>query len=185
VAAAGRKWIWTATFVAWATLGLVVGFVVRFLLTFAGPPVWWHYGVFGAAWLAPLAAVGRRAHRLAAVGTSGVFIVVLGAGYGAAWNSHDRFLRDLAKVSPGMTREQVAEVMTAYRVGSGWPSPPQTRSLEIVGGGSYEAGTDSNGEMSIDGCTIFRHSDDGDWDSDWGIVCFSADRVATVEFSPD
>jgi hypothetical protein len=46
-------------------------------------------------------------------------------------------------------------------------------------------GSTAAGEMSLQNSVVFRHSDDGRFNSDWGIVEFQDGRVVGVRFSPD
>ena len=41
------------------------------------------------------------------------------------------------------------------------------------------------GEFALRDALVFRHSNRGRFNSDWGIVSLSNGRVARVEFSPD
>ena len=177
--------VFTSALALWAALGLAVALPVRSLLTWAAQPVWWHYFVFGLLWLVPCVPIARRARRRAAALIGGAFLAALSVGFAFPWNSHDRFLRDLAKLRSGMTSAEVGAVMAGYMTGSGWTGAPSGARINIAGGGSYASARAEDGSLAIQGCEIYRHSDEGAWDSDWGIVCFQSDRVTTIEFSPD
>jgi hypothetical protein len=108
------------------------------------------------------------------------------------WTTRKPFLRDLARVRVGMTEAEVRHIMGRYTQGTGWPANPfdtstnATGTLTDVGSGSqYSTTTSPSGEMATQGLLVFRHSTDGAFNSDWGIVCLSNGRVVGVEFSPD
>jgi hypothetical protein len=120
-----------------------------------------------------------------------VSALLLGCLHLVPWSSRKPFLRDLANIKPGMSVEEVRSVMARYVEGTGWPTNPFT---EDGGGVLQEAGTDREfqieantaGEMEIQNSIVFRHNpDDGRFNSDWGVVEFSHDRVIKVSFLPD
>lgn len=118
-------------------------------------------------------------------------LAVIVALYVVPWTSRKPFLRDLAKVQVGMSEADVREIMRGYREGTGWPASPFDTAtndgrLSIVGGGGgYATSLSPAGEMALRDALVFRHSDAGAFNSDWGIVVLSAGRVARVEFSAD
>lgn len=81
------------------------------------------------------------------------------------------FLRDLKRVKQGMTFDQVEAIMGNYIKGTGWPPHPQS--------------TSGAKELQFEGKHIYRHSETGNYDSDWGIITYENGHVASVEFSPD
>ena len=81
------------------------------------------------------------------------------------WTTRKPFLRQLHQVEVGMTRGEVLAIMAGYRQGTGWHLQGQ--------------------ELQLDAALVFRHSDDGRFNSDWGVVQFDEGRVSTVEFLPD
>lgn len=181
----GRAVFATAGLAAGLLAGLVVALPVRFVLTWGAPPVWWHFLAFGLGWLALLLPLARRAPRRAALVASGVFLLVLAGGFGAPWNSHDRFLKDLAGVRPAMTQGQVQNAMAGHIRGITPASGPGDDRVGVgVDGRTYHVAP-QDGRLDIEGCDAYRHSNEGQWEADWGIVCFESERVNTVQFAHD
>jgi hypothetical protein len=163
----------------------LIGFVwVALQALSTSPTAPWPYLALGLVWLAgsiSLLKATPRWPRAAMLGAFSIYLVALGLPI----TGRDRFVTDLSRIRPGMPRAEVTRIMAGYMRGTGWPAPAGDQGVRIVGGGSYEGYADGSGELAIEGCEIYRHSDHPDHDSDWGIVCFQADRVASVEFSPD
>jgi hypothetical protein len=88
------------------------------------------------------------------------------------WNSRKAFLRDLYSIRVGMPRSQVDAIMRGYMRGTGWPA-------------NTFATPKASGELVVPGAEVYRHTDDGWANADWGVVRFDADRVTAVEFHPD
>ena len=85
------------------------------------------------------------------------------------WNSRKPFLKDLYRVEQGMTEAQVEQIMGKYIMGTGWPASPvseMTKPEELVPPNSV----------------VYRHTNEGWGDSDWGVVTFEDNRVAQVDF---
>lgn len=106
--------------------------------------------------------------------------------------SRQPFLSDLSSVQPGMTRAQVKAIMGQYMQGTGWPANPfsssdgSTDSLTEIGSDSiYQTKNNAQGEMEIVDSLVYRHSDDGAYNADWGVIRFKNGRVVSVEFMPD
>jgi hypothetical protein len=102
--------------------------------------------------------------------------------------SRAEFLGDFSTISVGMAEGDVERVLAHYMKGSNWVPPPEMTStweFRIAGSPNVYQARVNEGQVELVGCTIYRHSDDGAYDSDWGIVCFSAGRVSSSEFSPD
>ncbi|WP_338864803.1 hypothetical protein [Myxococcus stipitatus] len=93
------------------------------------------------------------------------------------WDSRKPFMRDLSSVRPGMTVEQVEAIMGRYLRGTGWPENPFTRGNAP---GDFRAG-----ELQVADSRVYRHTNEGWGNSDWGVVRFEAGRVVDVTFSPD
>jgi hypothetical protein len=100
------------------------------------------------------------------------FAAVFAAVRWVNWNSRKPFLRDLYSVHVGMTRSQVDAIMGKYLKRTGWPTNP-------FGPPS------ASGAMELPGAVVYRHTNEGWGNSDWGIVRFEANRVAAVDFHPD
>ena len=118
-----------------------------------------------------------------------VFLLWLPSLYLVEWSSREPFLRDLGRVQPGMTPEEVESLMGRYIHGTGWPPNPfnaQEGSLEIAGrDGTFPLGLSDADELELKGCEVYRHSNHRNFDSDWGIVCYAGRGVSSVEFSHD
>jgi hypothetical protein len=180
---------------AQSTVGLVLRWmavaalsvVARFLLTAAGVPIArWHYFAAGfaavgliAARTAFIAAASRR--RALLIG--GAFAVAMIGTVGAPWTSRDFFLMDFQRLRPGMTQEQVDTTMQKYMRGTGVRSLP---GIDTIHTGSQSLASDADAAMLTPrGCEVYRHSNEGLWNADWGTVCYQAGRVVSTDFSPD
>ncbi|MBN8551036.1 MAG: hypothetical protein J0M12_17115 [Deltaproteobacteria bacterium] len=101
-------------------------------------------------------------------------------------DSRDDFLTVLGKVSPGMPKVEVDRLFKKYMKGTNWPyaSGP---SAELIGTrrGTFEVDTSKKDQLTLKNCDVYRHSNDGKYDSDWGIVCFKDGKVDWVDFAPD
>ena len=100
------------------------------------------------------------------------FIVAMLILYKIQWTTRKPFLLDLSHVRIGMTAQEVDRVMGGYIKGSG-----------IAPVGSF--GSDENGQLKLSDSTLYRHSYDGAFNADWGLVRFKDGRVTNVEFLPD
>ena len=156
------------------------------------PVAWWLYLLVGIAFAAALIRLVPVRSQLARVGVLAVVIAVIAALYFVDWTSRKPFLRDLARVHVGMTEVEVRHIMARYMEGTGWPAVPGSSpsnapgTLNIAGSASqYSTETSSSGEMVIRDSLVFRHSNDGAFNSDWGIISLSSGRVVSVQFSPD
>jgi hypothetical protein len=83
------------------------------------------------------------------------------------WSSRKPFLRDLYSIKPGMTVAEAKRIMAGYKQGTGFPMPNSTQ------------------EFSLAGAIVFRHSDDGAFNADWGVVTIAGGKVVDVRFDPD
>lgn len=185
-------WFMRISLMAVAVMG--VGLLGLFELGVGYPVAWWLYGgcfvAFGAGIL-------RRKQYRAQIGGIVIWAVLGGVCwllYELEWNSRKGFLRDLNKVQIGMSESEVREIMAGYMEGTGWPESSfgeqgpdgGPKPLYIAGSDSSYATTNSeSGEMMIAGALVFRHSDEGSFNSDWGIVSFTEGKVTGVKFSPD
>jgi hypothetical protein len=107
----------------------------------------------------------------------GLFIVVLVSMSFVDWNSRKPFLRDLYRVEQGMTVEQVEQLMADYTIGTGWPACP----LGLV---ATEPASETLRPSQPDRL-VYRHTDEGWGNSDWGEVRFENGRVVEIHFLPD
>jgi hypothetical protein len=149
------------------TLGLVALAFAAFveLLLFFPVPGWVYLAI-----LATLAAaiVGPRPawRNRRAWAALGLATLVVGLMHLVPWSSRKPFLRTLDGVRPGMSVAEVRRHMAAYSEGLGWTDP-------------------DGQEITLAGALVFRHSDDGRFNADWGVVHFEKGRVTRVEFAPD
>lgn len=148
-------------------ISLVVGCA---LLTFVrllwvGPPPW-SWTVLGLLYVLACLPVIRRANTRARAVLIALFFVPLAP---IPITGQERFVRDLFRIEPGMSSSQADALMKGYLRGSGWKGP---QSL-------------GPGEVQVPGCEIYRHSNEGNYDSDWGVVCMEGGKVVSVEFWPD
>lgn len=136
-------------------------------------PGWLYAGaalLFGLA-LVRIEPIRRQRLQLAVLA---VAVIALSLLHRVPWTSRKPFLEDLGRVRPGMTEPEVRQVMAKWKVGTGWPADP-----------FRSPATRGAGEMRIPDSLVFRHSDDGQFNSDWGIVEFVDGRVSKVSFSAD
>ena len=172
-----------------ASLALALFALAEVLL--AMPVAWWLYlsliplFAFGIVHRQPAASQVRRLAAFAGV------VAFIAALYFVPWSSRKPFLHDLYSIQPGMSEADVRRIMGRYMEGTGWPavyggSPAGSGTLTDLGtGATHATGTTSSGEMTIQSSLVFRHSTDGAFDSDWGIVEFKDGRVTGVSFSAD
>ena len=101
-------------------------------------------------------------------------------------DSRSCFLSSLHKVELGMSAEQVNRILGFYVKGTTWPALG-AKSVKIMGStrGEYEVDVSSPKELKLKDCDVYRHSDEPQYNSDWGIVCFTSGKVAWVDFAPD
>jgi len=160
-------------------------------LGLAYPVAWWLYVSIAIAFAAGLL---RRVSVRSQIGRLGVLTAitaVVAVLYFVNWTTRKPFLHDLDRIRVGMTEAEVRQIMGRYVEGTGWPAVPGSSSnapgtLNIVGSDSqYSTETSASGQMAIRDSLVFRHSNDGAFNSDWGIVSLSSGRVVRVEFSPD
>jgi len=174
-----------------ATASLVLTLFALCELGIAYPVAWWLYlsvaVVFAASLIRPVP-VRAQVVRLGMLAGILAFIVAL---YFVDWTTRKPFLRDLARVHIGMTEREVRRIMARYSEGTGFPAIPGSASnapgtLNIAGSESqYSTETSPSGQMVIQNSLVFRHSNNGAFGADWGIVSLSSGRVVKVEFSPD
>lgn len=105
------------------------------------------------------------------------------------WTSRKRFLGDFYKVRLGMSVAECESIMRGYMKGTGWPALPGSRSggslADLSSGSTFVTSVSANGELVLEGCIVYRHSNDGSYNSDWGVVKILDGKVVNVEFLPD
>lgn len=157
----------------------------------AWPVAWWLYLaaviVTGVGVLSRGGTSGRTWRYLAVAGAMSLAVAL----YSVNWTTRKPFLRDLAKVRPGMSEAEVKRVMSRYLEGTGWPAAPGSTPdggatvTDIGSGRSFSSSVSEAGQLVIKDSLVYRHSNDGAFNSDWGIVSLKDGRVVGVSFSPD
>jgi hypothetical protein len=89
-----------------------------------------------------------------------------------------------------MTVDQVENIMGRYITGTGWPvmpgaSSPTGQLIDVASGITLATSNSPSGEILIRDSITYRHSNDGAFNSDWGVVRFSNGFVVAKEFMPD
>lgn len=107
-----------------------------------------------------------------------VCLVLLAVLYLVPWNSRKVFLEDLWAVKPGMSVPEMEGIMGKYIRGSGWPANP------LGSGGSAGGGQLTPSRPGLES-RVYRHSTDGRFNSDWGVVYIKEGKVVGTEFFPD
>jgi len=101
-------------------------------------------------------------------------------------NSRQTFLADLNRLEIGYTTVQVEEIMGTYIKGTNW---------QLFGSGDitipgtkrrvFEIDTSNTNQLALKDCNVYRHSNDGEYNSDWGIICYKNGKVDYIDFAPD
>ncbi len=177
------------------TVIIVAGIALALLavceIALAYPVAWWLYVVVAVVLTAGLIRPVPVRRQVARVGVLAGVMGVMAALNLVNWTTRKPFLRDVARIQAGMTEAEVRHIMGRYMEGTGWPASPFDRpgsrgTLAIDGSGSqYSTTTSSEGQMVIRNSLVYRHSNEGAFNSDWGIVSLADGRVTHVEFSPD
>lgn len=137
----------------------------------------------------PFVLVGRL--RIAKGVVHGLFLMAMIGLWVSPIESRQPFLRSLYSIQPGMTPVQVDAIMGKYWKGINWrrtPFPSSSVAPEVfseVGGSTHQTRTDSRGRMQFIDSITYRHSDEAEYNADFGVVSFSNGRVTKVEFLPD
>ena len=157
----------------------------------AYPVAWWLYLAVAIAFVVALWPFASGRFQSIRITSLIIVSVTIAALYSVPWTSRKPFLRDLDRIRVGMTVSEVRQIMGRYLEGTGWPASPFDSStnngtLSVAGSSSqYSTSTSPDGQMVVRDSLVFRHSTDGAFNSDWGIVSLSSGRVVGVEFSPD
>jgi len=171
-----------------AFIPFAMGCISEFLFPFSVLPL--VEVVCGLLWL-PIGASllrgsgpSRRQILLAAA-----FCLIL-LGKFADWNSRRPFIRDLLRIREGMTVEQVDNVMARYMTGTrlAWPpisddKPKSSSSISPATSQTVKKGPDN--ELNLTDSNVYRHSNEGAYNADWGIVRFHEGKVESVDYMPD
>lgn len=87
-------------------------------------------------------------------------------------DSRQTFLYDLSKIEQGMTIAQVEGIMSNRKGRTVWPT------IE-------ELPRDKNGEVVVPDSLSYKHSEESEFNADFGIILFDKGRVVKVEFIGD
>ncbi len=161
-------------------LSVLVELVLNMPLPFGG-----YAGAFFAAVAGGACAVvldPRRERLVFTLGWTGVLCLALTILYAVPWTSRKPFLRDLDRVSVGMTPLEVDKIMAPYIRGTGWPRNPF---VEVRSPSSGTIDAPRGAELQIADSVVFRHSNEAAFNSDWGVVTFRNGVVSKVDFMPD
>lgn len=131
----------------------------------------WFYAVYAAVWTVGCITFFEPPVRVGALIVHTVFLISLLVLHLVPWTPRKPFLQDLRRVQVGMKEQQVEAIMGKYIGGTGWPA--------------YASPTVEDGELELVGARVYRHSNHGNYNADWGIVRFENGRVVKTEFSPD
>ena len=145
------------------------------------------YGLFWSLVLLPLLIWRASAMKFVCYGLMVLSLAVL---YIVPWNSRKPFLRDFEKVRVGMSVPEVEAIMGGYMKGTGWPALPGADEsggtlTEVGSGVTMDTAIDHNGEIEIKDSITYRHSNEGAFNSDWGVVKFEDGKVVGKRFMPD
>jgi hypothetical protein len=180
-------------FIATISFSLIAVVVVAFVEIGAAWPIpFWAYLCYAAVWslvLLPLVLMDYTTPKALIYLSFVLSLVVL---WTVPWTSRKRFLKDLYAIKPGMTVAEVETKMRQYIKGTGWPPYPYDKDSsgaailrDIGSGAAYRTESSPDGELVLPGCVVYRHSNGGAFNADWGIIRVENRRVASVEFSPD
>jgi hypothetical protein len=181
-----------------ATLGLAAFAFAELFLCW--PVAWWLYAaLFPCFTLGLLRPVAWRAQlgALALLGLACLSMILL---YVAPWSTRKSFVRSLHSIPLGAPERDARYAMRRYRVLThvhGPPAPPlaappprqaaaphPTPPLCDVSPG--DGGTFASDEIPIGHARlIYRHSCDGAFNADFGVVDIANGKVTDVQFQPD
>jgi hypothetical protein len=129
--------------------------------------------------------------RWAKVGVCLVFLLALFLLWRIQWSTQEPFLRDLGRIRSGMTVAQVEAIMKPYIKGTGWPAPDSVKAgkqgslTALCHDFTTKTTASPSGELVMEDCLVYRHSNDAAFNSDWGVVQIRNGRVVRVRFLPD
>lgn len=152
------------------------------------PVPWWIYLTLASAFAIAWNPWCKPKPGRPAITALGVVLPLIALLFFVPWSSRKSFLRDLSRIREGMTKSEVKEIMDRHIAGGLPASPfPGSHGYTIHGsalGNRYSASDPPAREEPVDSL-VFRHSDEGYYNADLGIVSFSGGRVSGVTFSPD
>ena len=116
------------------------------------------------------------------------FLILLSPIISTADNSFDTrktFVEDLASLQIGFTKEQVEKIMGNYLKGTNWKLFGSNITIPGTKRVNFEVDTSKTDQLTLKNCDVYRHSNDGAYDSDWGIVCYQNDIVEYIDYAQD
>lgn len=161
-----------------ATLAVLLLALAEIALAYPVPV--WLYALVGAGFACGLVRRASGRQRWVRIAVLLVILAGIAALYLIPWTSRKPFLRALGKVKVGMSEAEARKIMQGYTPGTGWPD--LAGSAPVPGA---TAGKSSFGELAIPNALVFRHSNDPEFNSDWGVISLSNGVVIKVEFLPD
>ncbi len=174
------EWARTAK-LRYALLALAIWFALSILLVldvgFAVSVYLQFLAIYTAFWvlMGALLLVGSpRREKLLILG---LLVLVLFSIRFVDWNSRKPFLKDFYRVREGMTVEQVEQIMGSYMGGTCCPAHPLG-----LPDGKQTAETE---ELAVPDRAVYRHTNEGWGNSDWGEITFEKGQVVKIEFLPD
>ena len=177
---------------AWCVAVSGLGLAIVIEVINITPLSWQTYAGFGLLVLLlqsiPLALGGSKS-KLKLVSLI-LFVVCLSVLYFMPWSTRKPFLRDLNRIKVGMSETQAENIMGGYMRGTGLcvdlavETPPDTI-RDFVSGRAFPTKIRPNGEVLLANAMVFRHSNDGRFNADWGVIRLKRGRVVAVHFLPD
>jgi hypothetical protein len=112
--------------------------------------------------------------------------ILLAALTGCPPNTQRYLLESMQKLKLGMSKSEADTIMTPYTKGTSWPYISALK-IELTGSrrGVYAIDQRRNEELTLEGCDVYRHSELPKYDSDWGILCYTAGKLDWIDFSED
>lgn len=106
------------------------------------------------------------------------------------WTSRKAFVADLYSLRRGMHISEVEQRMSRYLRGTGLPLLPShlsasTNLTDLSSSHRYQLTGGETGSLELKNSLVYRHSDEGHFNGDWGIVKIHNGHVMSVSFSMD
>lgn len=119
-----------------------------------------------------------------------ILLAILPAAFSSAsdfrfYDSRYTFLADLDKVKIGFSKNDVEKIMGKYFKGTNWPASGKQITIPGTKREKFEVDTTKTDQLTLKYCDVYRHSNEGKYDSDWGIICYKDGSVDYVDFAAD
>jgi len=101
------------------------------------------------------------------------------------YDSRNTFLADLYRLKIGDSKDKVDEIMGKYLKGTNWPTSGKQITIPGTKREKFEIDTSKTDQLTLKNCEVFRHSNEGKYDSDWGIICYKNNIVEYLDFAHD